>query len=1032
MSKRSAEDTIAGYYYQFDKTILEILEAEGDTLISIEGIEDIDIENLESKTTAIQCKYHAKTKYVPSVIKEPIQKLLYEYKKSKEAGKNIDFILYVHFKEGHKELNEKLAGGKLKMSELEFLKDKLLSGKKEGNPYSIAEVLGLDDEYLRGFIDSLTIDINAKNIDEQGKDVIEKIRQTFDNCDYRVAENYYYNNALKIVFDRAKSSNIDDRIITKAQFLRQIDKRKFLFNKWFAHLKGKKKYIEFVKWNLKRSRALSTTKYKYLFVGEEFLNFPDAETTLESLIQNIIDEYFQVGKAFSQKSKVWTIVLECDDARFSQYKKNLSQLKIKYHAKDSGVGFDIVSFNEDPVINTKNNDRLEKASFQVKLLTFDDFKTHQQDISNIDIALFFSKISFKDYFRFEEGIETLPIKRGCQLFVVEPDDKIKSLSDINSIFDEIITGNDYLRIASVQPSLVQVEVINPNKFKEKNESFSIGSFVKITDENNNSIIGMLQSYKIKDAFEEDARVEKKNPSFFLDIQVLGYMEGDKFRRGGHEITIPPNEVSVADSALLKQIFSLGHEKEKKKIFSFGTLAYNDEVDVVLDGNNFFNKHIAVVGSTGSGKSCTVTKVLQSGIETTQVQKDAGKINNSRVIIFDLHGEYREAFPGCNYLSANELTLPYWLLNGEELADLFIDSSEFSSHNQYNQLKDAIILNKKKYNPGKKVDFDTPAYFSLDEIINYIQNLVQERLYSSSGKPAVLGVTDEEFTFEKYFNSGLEFSTETSGLQKTKAGRFKDFERFLTRLQSKKNDERLHFMIEKGESIRTDQLEKIIKQFLGYPSDPDKAEDLTNITIIDLSGISFDVLSVVVSLVSRLMFNFMYFSKKANEEDEILNPMLLVYEEAHNYIPKSGEVKYRAVRDSIERIAKEGRKYGICSMIVSQRPSEISETIFSQCNSFIVMRLTNPTDQNYVKKLLPDSVSSITDNLSGLESREALVLGSSIPMPTIVKVNEVAEHIRPKSTDVNFMELWKEDWRDLPHLDKIIDMMVKPEEEVITT
>lgn len=1028
MSKRSAEDTIAGYYYQFDKTIIELLDKEDGGEVIVEGIEDIDIEQLGGGYEVIQCKYHAKTKYIPSAIKEPIQKLLREYKKSKDNKKELKFRLYAHFKEGQKALNDKLEDEKLKPSELSFVKDELLSGKKDGIPYSVYEELEIDDEYIKAFMGSLTIEINAKDIDGQGKEVIERIRNTFDNCDYRVAENYYYNNALKVVFDLAKNSNVDERKITKDVFIKAIDKKKFLFNKWFAHLKGKKKYIEYIKWNLKNSKALTTTKHKYLFIGKKFLNFPDNETTIESLIKNIIDEYFQLGKAFSLKNKVWTVVLDCDDAKFSEYKKILSASRVKYSAKDSNIGFDVNEFNEDPVINTKNNARLDKASFQIKLITFEDFKANQENISSIDVAIFFSKIPYEKYFRANEDIETLPIKKGCQIFIIEPDTKIKSLTDINSIFHKIVSGNDYLRVSSVQPNLIQVEVIDPAKFKEENDSFSIGSFVKITDENNNSIIGMLQSYKIRDAFEEDTTTERKNPSFFIDIQVLGYMQGDEFKRGGHEITIPPSEVSVADASLLNQIFSLGHEKNRNKIFSFGTLAFNNEVDVVFDGNNFFNKHIALVGSTGSGKSCTVAKVLQSGIRISPEQKDSGKINNSRVIIFDLHGEYKQAFPNCNYLSVDELVLPYWLLNGEELADLFIDSNEFSHHNQFNQFKDAIILNKKKYNPTKKVDFDTPAYFSFNEIIHFVQNLVKERIYSSNGSPAIEKmdkVDSKDFSFEKYFEPDLSFSTVTSGDNKTKSGRFNDFERFLTRLQSKKNDERLDFMLEKGEGIKTVELEKIIKQFLGYSYNIDNQESKSNITIIDLSGISFDVLSVVVSLVSRLMFNFMYFSKKSNEEEEIRNPILLVYEEAHNYIPKSNEVKYRAVKESIERIAKEGRKYGICSMIVSQRPSEISETIFSQCNSFIVMRLTNPTDQNYVKKLLPDSVSSITNNLSGLESREALVLGSSIPLPTIIKINEVSEHIRPKSTDVNFMEKWKDDWRDISDIEVIINQMVKP-------
>ena len=144
--------------------------------------------------------------------------------------------------------------------------------------------------------------------------------------------------------------------------------------------------------------------------------------------------------------------------------------------------------------------------------------------------------------------------------------------------------------------------------------------------------------------------------------------------------------------------------------ALGLFQNNQEVDILLEGNQFFNKHIAVVGSTGAGKSCTVAKILQAGIERTPKQKEEGLLNNSRVIIFDLHGEYKEAFPEGKYLSVSELKLPYWLLNGDELAGMFVESNESNSHNQYSQLKYAITLNKKKHNPSKKVDFDTPVYF----------------------------------------------------------------------------------------------------------------------------------------------------------------------------------------------------------------------------------------------------------------------------------------------------------------------------------
>ncbi|EDP95876.1 DUF87 domain-containing protein [Kordia algicida OT-1] len=1033
MAKRSAESTIAGYYYQFDKTILEILnQIDNTNRVKIEGIEDIDIENLNGSMTFIQCKYHSKIQYDPSKIKEPIQALLQEYKKATDNGlENLKLVLYAHFKEGQEKLADKLDNKKLKISELEFLKNSFLSGKRKDKKtkqkvsYSIHSELGLDDDFLKKFISNLEIDIDASDIDQQGKDVINLIKTNFNNCSNREAE-YYYNNALKIIFKLATKDSLEDRQITKKDFINSIDNKKFLFNKWYAHLRGKKQYLEYVKWKLKKERFLSSNKYKFLFIGKEFLT-EKSDVSFEDLTKNIINEYFQIGKTFSTKSKVWTIVLECDETEFSEHKSNLNLNGIVPWGKGHISKFKKELFNRDPVINTNQNDRISKTAYDIKFTTFDIFKEKQDEIKNIESVLFFSNKNHQDFFKLSTDRRVPFI-----ISVIEQDNNIKTLADINQIFEEAISGNDYLRIVGIQPNSILVEVTKPNTFKDKNETFSLGSFVKITDDSNNAIIGMLQSYKIKDINDiENETIERKEPSFILDIQPMGYLKDNEFKRGGQEITIPPNDVSIADTALLKDIFSRNANNENEFTFSFGTLSYDDEVDITLEGNNFFNKHIALVGSSGSGKSCTVAQILHSAIKQTDKQKEAKQKNNARVLIFDLHGEYKEAFPACNYLSVDKLKLPYWLLNGEELTDLFIDSNESNHHNQYHQLKNAIVLNKIKHNPHKKIDFDTPAYFSLNEVINYIKNINNLTVYYKDGNiyfavlPALTPIEyDENKLWERinFENSTGNSKHKEFDAKVSKYGGFNDqFDRFISRLESRKSDNRLDFIIKKGETNNTEQLPNIIKQFLGFKDD----KNTSNVTVIDLSGISFDVLSVAVSLVSRLMFNFMYYSKKIHTSQEIENPILLVYEEAHNYIPKHSEVKYRAVKESIERIAKEGRKYGISAMIISQRPSEISETIFSQCNSFVVMRLTNPTDQNYIKKLMPDSINSISDNLSGLESREALVLGSSIPMPTILKVNKLADNKKPKSTDVDFMDKWKENWNELDIISNIVDEMVVP-------
>jgi len=149
-------------------------------------------------------------------------------------------------------------------------------------------------------------------------------------------------------------------------------------------------------------------------------------------------------------------------------------------------------------------------------------------------------------------------------------------------------------------------------------------------------------------------------------------------------------------------------------------------------------------------------------------------------------------------------------------------------------------------------------------------------------------------------------------------------------------------------------------------------------------------------------------KDPNEKLNSDVPILLVFEEAHKYAPKSNMAKYKHSLQAIERIAKEGRKYGITLMLSSQRPSEISETIFSQCNNYIAMRLTNPNDQNYVARLLPDTLGNLTDSLPSLQAGEALIIGDSIIMPSIVQIEKT--DTPPSSNDIPYWELWKEEWK----------------------
>jgi len=560
--------------------------------------------------------------------------------------------------------------------------------------------------------------------------------------------------------------------------------------------------------------------------------------------------------------------------------------------------------------------------------------------------------------------------------------------------------SDIAKVISVSPNQIEIEIFDPDSYESLTPKILIGSYIKISDDHKLALIAIVQSFRIKDIVTQDQTEESKRPRFIIDCQQVGSFSEGKFRRGGQQIAIPPTKVEQATQSDLESIYQ-GIKDEKR--FSFGTLSQNDKIQVIVDGDKFFGKHIGVVGSTGSGKSCTVAKILQEGINSSADQKKRGILNNSHIIIFDLHGEYKSAFPKANIISIDNLKLPYWLMNSEELEELFIESQEQNSHNQISQFKAAVIKNKEKHNSSLKVDYDTPAYFSLKEVHQYIKNQNLATVNYSTHKLEIIdrdeSVADEYILFEE----NISFVETKAKTVKTGAF-FGEFDRFISRIEGKLNDERLEFLLkprkkDKSEYTSSDLLE-IIEQFIGYSADK------SNITIIDLGGIPFEVLSIVVSLITRLIFTFSFYLKKNKlNKDEI--PFLLVYEEAHNYIPQNDTAKYKTVKKSIERIAKEGRKYGISLMIVSQRPSEISDTIFSQCNNFVAMRLTNPTDQQYIKRLLPDSISAITDSLPVLEKQEAIIIGDSIQIPSIIEVDDISE--KPNSQDINFQTEWKKDW-----------------------
>jgi hypothetical protein len=357
-----------------------------------------------------------------------------------------------------------------------------------------------------------------------------------------------------------------------------------------------------------------------------------------------------------------------------------------------------------------------------------------------------------------------------------------------------------------------------------------------------------------------------------------------------------------------------------------------------------------------------------------LQQAIKKYPDTHIVVLDLHGEYAAAFPeDVLLINPEKVELPYWVLNFDEFQDLTVDLSETTAKNQTTVLRDSLLraregtVGEANLRKGARVTADSPVWFSIDDLLGQIRSWNIQMIPNAAGElePGPL---------------------------------YGAFDRFLIRFDSKVSDPRYKFMFAPERYADNESLAQLLKDYLSIDSGKRMA-------IVDLSGVPSEAVGVVVAVVSRMVFEFNLWNP---ERDRF--PVLLVLEEAHNYVPSRMDSRFTAARTAIERITKEGRKYGIGTIIVSQRPKELSETVLSQCNSFVAMRLTNPDDQDYVRRLVPDALSGLMAMLPALRTGEALMLGDCVALPTRVMVD--CPEPRPESSDVEYAKWWSCGIRDM--------------------
>ena len=558
-------------------------------------------------------------------------------------------------------------------------------------------------------------------------------------------------------------------------------------------------------------------------------------------------------------------------------------------------------------------------------------------------------------------------------------------------------------VTAVYPNRVRISVDDLASFRHAEESLRVGSYLKVSDNENVALMCIIESFSIEVRETGDGSVQR---SYVIDAFPLGTLSDGEFKRGGDELAIPPKKVVPASTAEVGAIYADAFEEDKR--FCFASLARQRRIPVPVHGDRFFNKHVAIVGATGSGKSHSTAKIIQEAVSAKD--GDYKGLNNSHIVLFDIHSEYQTAFPEARALGANDLLLPYWLLNEEEMEEIFLESGDRNNYNQESLLRTVVTLCKERDNPSaSKVYFDSPLPYKVQDLVNCLENLSRETKDSDNPLHILTSTDDRTFKTEeeklswycedsRQFAPGQRSSKDKIGINK---GAYADgsIDKFVRRLASKINNPRLQFLF--GTDAAGLGFEDVLRQLMGF-----KKASEANVTILDLSGIPFEVLSITVSLITRILFDHSYYFRRSQGKCD--TPLLLVYEEAHKYAPKSDLARYRASLTAIERVAKEGRKYGTSLLIASQRPSEISETIFSQCSNFLAMRLTNPEDQAYVRRLLPDTLGNLTVGLPSLEAGEALLIGDATVMPSMVYVTPCEPG--PSSSDIPYFEIWKDEWR----------------------
>ncbi len=441
----------------------------------------------------------------------------------------------------------------------------------------------------------------------------------------------------------------------------------------------------------------------------------------------------------------------------------------------------------------------------------------------------------------------------------------------------------------------------------------------------------------------------------FEIEILGeIVEGGgaspgKFRRGISSYPNVGSEILETAREEIARVYALPGSANVR----VGTLHQNPAQPVHVMVDQLLGRHFAVLGTTGSGKSCATALILKAVLNSYP---------NGHIVIIDPHNEYSRAFGDrAKVLDPTTLRLPYWLLNAEESAAIFCSQDQATREYEMAILREAILKGRREYSGARGTVRASVGHITVDTPVPYF-------LAEMAG------------TIEK-------------GLGKLeKPGGAIPYQRLLARIEALKADERFAFMFSRDPI--DDTLADIVGNVLRIPVEKQP------LTIIDLSGVPSEIVDVLVSLMCRIIFDFALWSAEHQAA-----PTLFVCEEAHRYVPRDERLGFEPTRRAIARIAMEGRKYGVSLCLVSNRPSELSPTMLAQCNTIFALRMSNQHDHDFVRSALPEGMSGLVGSLPALRPQEAIAVGEGVSLPLRLRFDDLEEAHRPKSTTAEFSRAW---------------------------